>query len=56
MINLGVGSGMNELKQKEVANIKYKVYRPAEAYLIGNTNIKIDISNSMSYLRKQRYK
>ncbi|CAG8599777.1 7702_t:CDS:2 [Cetraspora pellucida] len=54
-IKLGVGSGVRELKQKEVANIKYKVCGPAEAHLVGDPNIKIDISNSVSYLKEQGY-
>ncbi|PKY32489.1 hypothetical protein RhiirB3_450700 [Rhizophagus irregularis] len=54
-LELGLGEPARELKRKEVANIKYKVRGPAETYLIGNPNLKLDISDSISYLTEQGY-
>ncbi|CAG8667206.1 30164_t:CDS:2, partial [Gigaspora margarita] len=54
-IELGLGSSAHELKQKEVANIKYKVHRLVESHLVGNSSLKIDFSNSVSYLIEQGY-
>ncbi|PKK60573.1 hypothetical protein RhiirC2_719011 [Rhizophagus irregularis] len=56
MLELGLGKPVRELKRKEVANIKYKVCGPAETYLIGNLNLKLDISDSISYLMEQGYR
>jgi hypothetical protein len=44
-----------ELKRKEVTNIKYKIRGSAETRLIGNSNLKSDISDSVSYLTEQGY-
>ncbi|PKK59594.1 hypothetical protein RhiirC2_794627 [Rhizophagus irregularis] len=52
-LELGLGEPVRELKRKEVANIKYKVRGLAETYLIGNLNLKLDISDSISYLTEQ---
>ncbi|PKC54327.1 hypothetical protein RhiirA1_477528 [Rhizophagus irregularis] len=54
-LELGLDEPARELKRKEVANIKYKVRGPAETYLIGNPNLKLDISDSISYLTEQGY-
>jgi hypothetical protein len=43
------------LKRKEVTNIKYKVRGPIEVHLIGNSDLKLDISQSVLYLKDQRY-
>ncbi|CAB4439595.1 unnamed protein product [Rhizophagus irregularis] len=55
-LELGLGEPARELKRKEVANIKYKVRGPAETYLIGNPNLKLDILDSISYLTEQGYR
>src|SRR4051812_11333486 len=52
MLELGLSE---PLKRKEVVNIKYKVRGPAETYLIGNSNLKLDILKSISYLTEQGY-
>ncbi|CAG8598343.1 5390_t:CDS:2, partial [Rhizophagus irregularis] len=36
---------------KEVTNIKYKVRGPMEVHLVGNSDLKLDISQSVSYLK-----
>ena len=43
-IELGLGASVNELKRKEVANIKYKIRGPMESNLIGDSNLTSDIS------------
>ncbi|RGB28614.1 hypothetical protein C1646_715628, partial [Rhizophagus diaphanus] len=55
MIELGLGASAQELKRKEVMNIKYKVREPMEVYLVGNSDLKLDISQSVSYLKEQGY-
>src|SRR6266516_6658528 len=47
---LGLGASAQELKRKEVANIQYKVRGHTEANLIGTSDLKSDISQSISYL------
>ena len=37
---LGLGSSVYDLNQKEVTNIKYKIRGPIESHLIGNNNLK----------------
>ena len=54
-LELGLGKCARELKRKEVTNIKYKVRGPMETCLIGNSNLKLDISESVSYLKEQGY-
>ena len=54
-LELGLGECVRELKCKEVTNIKYKIRRPMETHLIGNSNLKLDISESVSYLTEQGY-
>ncbi|RIA97222.1 hypothetical protein C1645_814294 [Glomus cerebriforme] len=56
MLELGLGELTCELKRKEVANIKYKVHGPAETHLVRNLNLKLDISESISYLTEQEYR
>lgn len=50
MVELGLGASVCELKRKEVTNIEYKVRGSMEAHLIGNSNLKLDISETISYL------
>ena len=52
---LGLGSSINNLKRKEVANIKYKIRGPMEAHLIGSRNLNTDITETISYLTNQGY-
>jgi hypothetical protein len=54
-IELGLGASAQELKCKEVTNIKYKVRGPMEVHLVGNSDLKLDISQSVSYLKDQGY-
>src|SRR3954468_15951546 len=46
-IELGLSTSINELKRKEVANIKYKIRGPMESHLIGDSNLTSDISQSI---------
>ncbi|RGB34727.1 hypothetical protein C1646_760162 [Rhizophagus diaphanus] len=52
---LGLGKYARELKRKEMSNIKYKVREPTESDLLGNSDLKLDISESVSYLTEQGY-
>jgi len=54
-IELGLSASVNELKRKEVANIKYKIRGPMEFHLIGDSNLTSDISQSISYLIEKGY-
>ncbi|PKY55726.1 hypothetical protein RhiirA4_505149 [Rhizophagus irregularis] len=54
-LELGLGECARELKRKEVANIKYKIREPTETHLIGNKDLRLDISESISYLTEQGY-
>ncbi|RHZ67797.1 hypothetical protein Glove_299g115 [Diversispora epigaea] len=54
-VKLDLGECVCELKCKEVTNIKYKVRGLMEVHLIGNSNLKLDILESISYLMEQRY-
>ena len=54
-LKLGLGECAYELKHKEVMNIKYKVRGPMDTCLIGNPVLKLDISESVSYLREHGY-
>src|SRR3954452_18922600 len=47
-IELDLSASVNELKRKEVANIKYKIRGPTEFHLIGDSNLTSDISQSIS--------
>jgi hypothetical protein len=55
-LELDLGKCVHELKRKEVTNIKYKICRSAKTRLIGNLNLKSDISYSVSYLTEQELK
>ncbi|CAB4408463.1 unnamed protein product, partial [Rhizophagus irregularis] len=46
MIELDLSASVQELKRKEVTNIKYKVHEPIEVHLVGNSDLKLDISQS----------
>jgi hypothetical protein len=50
-IKLGLSASAQELKCKKVTNIKYKVRGPIEVHLISNSDLKLDISQSVSYLK-----
>ncbi|GBB87598.1 hypothetical protein RclHR1_14070005 [Rhizophagus clarus] len=50
---LGLGECARELKRKKVANIKYKVCEPTESDLLGNSDLKLNILESVSYLTEQ---
>lgn len=52
---LSLGSSVQDLKRREVANIKYKVRGPMETHLVGSTKLEQDISDAMSYLNDQEY-
>ncbi len=54
-LKLGLGECVRELKRQEVTNIKYKVRGPAETHLVGNMDLKLDISESVTYLTEQEY-
>ncbi|RGB40549.1 hypothetical protein C1646_753125 [Rhizophagus diaphanus] len=54
-IELGLDASAQELKRKKVTNIKYKVRGPMEVHLVGNSDLKLDISQSVSYLKEQGY-
>ncbi|GBC05977.1 hypothetical protein RclHR1_06530017 [Rhizophagus clarus] len=54
-LELGLGECACELRRKEVANIKYKVRGPTEAHLIRNVDLRLDISESISFLTEQGY-
>ncbi|CAG8821670.1 23184_t:CDS:1, partial [Gigaspora rosea] len=48
---LGLGNSVKFLKRKVVANIKYGIQVPTNAYLVGNEKLEIDITENLSYLR-----
>ncbi|CAB4390823.1 unnamed protein product [Rhizophagus irregularis] len=52
-LELNLGECARELKRKKVTNIKYKVRGPMETHLVGNPNLRLDISESISYLKEQ---
>jgi hypothetical protein len=54
-LKLDLGECMRELKHQKVTNIKYKVRGPAETQLVGNKDLKLDISEAVSYLTEQGY-
>ncbi|GES85896.1 hypothetical protein GLOIN_2v1788210 [Rhizophagus clarus] len=55
ILELGLGEYAYELRRKEVANIKYKICRPTEVHFIENVDLRLDISESISYLTEQKY-
>ncbi|CAB4482612.1 unnamed protein product [Rhizophagus irregularis] len=54
-LELDLGECTRELKRKEVTNIKYKICEPTETRFIGNSNLKSDILESVSFLTEQGY-
>lgn len=52
---LGLDASVNELKRKEVANIKNKVHGPMEAHLTCNSGLRSDISETASFLIEKGY-
>lgn len=54
-LKLGLGECVRELNRKEVTNIKYKIRGPMESHLVGNSVLKSDILDSVSYLTEQGY-
>ncbi|CAG8609686.1 23302_t:CDS:2 [Gigaspora margarita] len=48
---LSLGNSIKYLKQKEVANIKYRIQGPMNTYLVDNKKLEIDITKTLSYLR-----
>ncbi|CAB5178440.1 unnamed protein product [Rhizophagus irregularis] len=54
-LELDLGECARELKRKEVTNIKYKICGPTETRFIGNSNLKSDILESVSFLTEQGY-
>ncbi|POG70593.1 hypothetical protein GLOIN_2v1775727 [Rhizophagus irregularis DAOM 181602=DAOM 197198] len=52
-LELDFGECARELKRKEVTNIKYKIRGPTETRFIGNSNLKSDILESVSFLTEQ---
>ena len=53
---LGLGESVSELKRKEVSNIKYKIRGPIETHLLCNSDLRSDISNSISFLIEKGYR
>ena len=53
---LGLGASVQELRRKEVANIKYKVRGSLETHLICDFDLKSDISKSMAFLVEKGYR
>jgi len=48
-------SSVQHLNRKEVANIKYQIHGPMEAHLKGDSQLKSDILEVISYLQGQEY-
>ncbi|CAG8733801.1 4606_t:CDS:2, partial [Gigaspora rosea] len=48
-------SGMEYLKTKKVANIKQKLVGPMNSHLVGDADLKSDISNTIEFLIKYNY-
>lgn len=48
-IELIFSANAQKLKCKEVINIKYKVHKPMKVHLIGNFDLKINISHSIIF-------
>ncbi|CAB4473317.1 unnamed protein product [Rhizophagus irregularis] len=49
-LELDLGKCTRKLKRKKVMNIKYKIRGPTETRFIGNSNLKSDILESVSFL------
>jgi hypothetical protein len=54
--DIDLGASAHELKRKKVANIQYKVRGPLEVHLICDSDLKSDISKSMSFLMEKGYR
>ena len=54
-LKLDLSNYARKLKCKKVTNIKYKICEFTKTHLIGNSNLKLDISESVSYLTEQGY-
>ena len=54
-LKLSLSECAYELKCKKVMNIKYKVHRSIDTRLIENLVLKLDISESIFYLREYGY-
>ena len=52
---LELGDSIEYLRRKEVANIRYKIQGPMNVHLIGNASLRVDISETLSYLEGQGY-
>ncbi|PKY62263.1 hypothetical protein RhiirA4_432418 [Rhizophagus irregularis] len=52
---LDLGESVKELRQKKVTNIKYKVRGALDAHLVGNSDLKLDIQDSIFFLKNQEY-
>ena len=50
-----LNNSVEYLKQKKVTNIKYKINRLMNNYLIGSKRLKTDILETLSYLKSQKY-
>ena len=46
---------MKELRRKEVTNIKYKVHGAFDTHLVGNSDLRLDIQDSIFFLKNQEY-
>src|SRR2546421_8318119 len=52
---LSLGNSVQELKRKEVANIKYQLRGPMEIHLVGSDKLNSDVLAAVSYLKEQEY-
>ena len=52
---LGLSASVQELKWKEVANIQYKIHELTESHLIGTSDLRSDILQSVFYLIEKGY-
>jgi len=52
---LSLGNSVQELKWKEVANIKYQLRGPMEIHLVGSDKLNSDVLAAVSYLKEQEY-
>ena len=52
---LDLGESVKELRWKEVTNIKYKVRGALDTHLVGNSDLRLDIQDSIFFLKNQEY-
>ncbi|RHZ83539.1 hypothetical protein Glove_91g5 [Diversispora epigaea] len=52
---LGLRASTSELKRQEVTNIKYKICGPLKAHLVCNSDLKSDITKSVTFLIEKGY-